>query len=52
MKIIIFSGTTEGRILSDRLTKDCMPHIVSVASEYGKEMRYFHIIRGIMVYNL
>lgn len=38
MKIIIFSGTTEGRILSDRLTKDCMPHIVSVASEYGKEM--------------
>jgi precorrin-6Y C5,15-methyltransferase (decarboxylating) len=37
-KVIIFSGTTEGRILSDKLTKECISHIVSVASEYGKEM--------------
>lgn len=37
-KIIIFSGTTEGRILSDKLTKESISHIVCVASDYGKEM--------------
>ena len=37
-KIVIFSGTTEGRVLSERLARHGCPHIVCVASEYGKEM--------------
>ena len=37
-KIVIFSGTTEGRTLSDRLTEEKISHIVLVASEYGREM--------------
>lgn len=34
-KIIIFGGTTEGRLLSERLRDSGIPHIVSVATEYG-----------------
>jgi precorrin-6Y C5,15-methyltransferase (decarboxylating) len=37
-KIIIFSGTTEGRTLSEMFSKDKISHLVSVASDYGKEM--------------
>ena len=37
-KILILAGTTEGRILSDKLEKTGIKHIVSVASEYGETM--------------
>ncbi|WP_026510439.1 bifunctional cobalt-precorrin-7 (C(5))-methyltransferase/cobalt-precorrin-6B (C(15))-methyltransferase [Butyrivibrio sp. LC3010] len=36
--IVIFSGTTEGRTLSERLSKAKIRHTVCVATEYGKEM--------------
>lgn len=34
--IIIFSGTTEGRKLSEKLAKAQIPHMVSVATDYGE----------------
>ena len=37
-KILIFGGTTEGRELADALSKAGIPHVVSVATEYGKEI--------------
>ena len=37
-RLIIFSGTTEGRLLSDRLCAVGLHHIVSVASGYGSDM--------------
>ena len=37
-KIVVFSGTTEGRELSDLLSARAVPHIVCVAGEYGREM--------------
>lgn len=36
MRPIIFSGTTEGRTLSEKLTALGIPHIVCVATEYGE----------------
>ena len=36
MKPIIFSGTTEGRTLSEKLTASGIAHIVCVATEYGE----------------
>lgn len=36
--IVIFSGTTEGRRLSDMLSAAEIRHVVCVASEYGREM--------------
>lgn len=36
MKPIIFSGTTEGRSLSEKLTASGIAHIVCVATEYGE----------------
>ena len=36
--IVIFSGTTEGRTLSEHLTSEGISHIVCVATDYGKEM--------------
>ncbi len=36
--IVIFSGTTEGRLLSELLTSDAVHHTVCVASDYGKDM--------------
>ena len=33
---IIFSGTTEGRTLSEKLTASGIAHIVCVATEYGE----------------
>lgn len=36
--ILIFGGTTEGRKLADALSKAGVPHVVSVATEYGKEI--------------
>lgn len=35
-KLIIFSGTTEGRELSEKLAAAQIPHIVSVATSYGE----------------
>lgn len=37
-KILIFGGTTEGRELAEALLKAGVPHVVSVATEYGKEI--------------
>lgn len=36
MKIVIFSGTTEGRLLSEGFSRAGIPHIVCVATEYGE----------------
>ncbi|MCR5734301.1 MAG: precorrin-6A reductase [Lachnospiraceae bacterium] len=38
MRIIIFSGTTEGRELSSMLDEKGIDHLVCVATEYGNEM--------------
>ncbi|MCR5674115.1 MAG: precorrin-6A reductase [Lachnospiraceae bacterium] len=37
-KIIIFSGTTEGRMLSEKLAEKGIPHTVCVATDYGREV--------------
>lgn len=37
-KIVIFSGTTEGRKLSESLTAEGYAHTVCVATEYGREV--------------
>ena len=37
-KVLIFGGTTEGRKLADALTAAGIPHLVSVATDYGKEI--------------
>lgn len=37
MNIVIFSGTTEGRMLSHALAQRGIPVTVSVATEYGRE---------------
>ena len=37
-KLLILAGTTEGRLLSDKLEKAGARHMVSVASEYGETM--------------
>ena len=36
--MLVFGGTTEGRILSDYLRKAGIPHVISVATEYGREI--------------
>ena len=41
-KIMIFSGTTEGRTLSERLAGSGIPHTVCVATEYGELMMSEH----------
>lgn len=52
MNIIIFSGTTEGRIISEALSSQKIEHIVCVATEYGKEVmdsnEFAHIRTGRM----
>ena len=37
-KVLVFGGTTEGRVLADYLRKYEILHEVSVATEYGKEI--------------
>ena len=37
MNIVIFSGTTEGRVLSHALAQRGIPVTVSVATGYGRE---------------
>ena len=36
--ILIFGGTTEGRLLAERLSEMGVPHAVSVATRYGEEI--------------
>lgn len=47
-KIIVFAGTTEGRLLSDRLCESGITHLVSVVSDCGKEMLEEHACRTIL----
>ncbi len=37
-KVLIFGGTTEGRVLADILRRSGIPHEVSVATEYGRNI--------------
>ena len=37
-KVLIFGGTTEGRELASALSKAGVSHVVSVATDYGKEI--------------
>lgn len=50
INIIIFSGTTEGRIISEALSAQKTEHIVCVATEYGREVmvenEFAHIRTG------
>jgi len=39
-EILIFSGTTEGRALSEGLASRGIPHTVFVATEYGEQMMH------------
>lgn len=51
-KIIIFGGTTEGRMLSEALTRASVYHTVSVTSEYGNSLiapnEYAEVLTGRM----
>lgn len=51
-KIIIFGGTTEGRQLSEYLSRSRVAHTVSVTSDYGHSLiapgEYVHILTGRM----
>ena len=47
--IVIFSGTTEGRQLSDMLAGDRIYHNVCVATDYGKDMMVQNPYAGIHV---
>ena len=38
IRCIVFSGTTEGRLLSDALSAHKVGHLVCVAGTYGEEM--------------
>ena len=35
-KILVFGGTTEGRLFASKLEELGVPHVVSVATEYGR----------------
>ena len=37
-KVLIFGGTTEGRILAEYCSENRIPAYVSVVSEYGREL--------------
>ena len=37
-KVLVFGGTTEGRVLADILRRAGIPHKVSVATEYGRDI--------------
>ncbi len=49
-RVIVFSGTTEGRQLSEKLEKNKIPHTVLVATEYGELMQpkgeYTYVLEG------
>ena len=37
-KIVLFGGTTEGRLLTEFLSQNKVPAIVCVATEYGEKV--------------
>ena len=37
-KLILFAGTTEGRILAGKLAEEGISGVVCAATEYGKEL--------------
>ena len=37
-KIVLFGGTTEGRLLTEFLSQNKIPSIVCVATEYGEKV--------------
>ena len=39
-KIVLFGGTTEGRILTEFLSQNKIPAIVCVATEYGEKVLF------------
>ena len=39
-KVLVFGGTTEGRVLADVLMRAKIPHKVSVATEYGRDILF------------
>ena len=55
-RIVIFSGTTEGRMLAQTLSENGIQCIVSVATEYGEsvmpEMDGVTVHKGWMDYRL
>lgn len=38
MNIVIFGGTTEGRVFSQGLCENKIPHMICVATDYGEEL--------------
>ena len=46
---LIFGGTTEGRLLAERLSKMGIPHAVSVATRYGEEIEQNEGERNLLV---
>ena len=48
-EVLVFAGTTEGRLLTERLEKENIPHTVCVATEYGALMLEKHPLRTVHV---
>lgn len=50
MKVIIFGGTSEGRMLSECLCRNKIAHTLCVATDYGEEVlepsEYAHVLQG------
>ena len=46
---LIFGGTTEGRLLAERLSEMGVPHAVSVATKYGEEIEQNEGERNLLV---
>ena len=50
MKVVIFGGTSEGRMLSECLCRNKIAHTLCVATDYGEEVlepsEYAHVLQG------
>ena len=50
MKVVIFGGTSEGRMLSECLCRNKITHTLCVATDYGEEVlehsEYAHVLQG------
>ena len=46
-QVLIFAGTTEGRLLAQQLAEWQIPHTVCVATEYGTQMLEEHPLRRV-----
>ena len=50
MKVVIFGGTSEGRMLSECLCRNKTAHTLCVATDYGEEVlepsEYAHVLQG------